>query len=153
MILKVVSILFVAGLAFAGKQNSYPISVKSMALKDTGRIVVSGTYNGGTEVTNIWTSSIGVSSDRLCGNGSCVITKLKINNSDLWARVSIDADNDGNIEKQIDLKIGAANSLGHIKLSSELLPQVMLVEERYSVLEKLAGARDKDFLSIKINIE
>ena len=68
----------------------------------------------------------------------------------LMAVVEKDGNQDGNYEARERIIVGTIEDSGRVHLFPNIEVKAQLVEERYTWLEKLAGAEDKDFHSLQI---
>ncbi|XGC81246.1 hypothetical protein ACES2L_01965 [Bdellovibrio bacteriovorus] len=138
--------------AYAGSQKVYPVSVKKVLTTSQGLQLV-GEVNS-KEVRTILSKAeiTGDLGSVVCEPYEC--SAVLVATSDrVIATVSIDQDQDGNIEVLQRRTIGLINEDGSVRLNNNVSPTLVYVEERYSVLEKISGARDRNFFALSLNLK
>lgn len=143
--------------ANAGTQHIIPIELRSMRLatQSAASLMFEGNLPNGSAIEGIADSTeiLGaVSLDRHCSKYECTATFMSVGNN-LIAEIDIDRDQDGNPEDHIALIIGKLQPGGQVEFAPKAIPRAKLVQDRYSFLEKLSGAKDRDYFSITILLE
>jgi len=149
------ALLAVSASAHAGTSKTYPLAIKGIGLSsnaDSVRLVLRGALpNGKTMDDSVGFAEVlgKVSSTMSCARYECFAI-FRAQGPRLIAVVSKDADQDGNPEARMALPIGAVKPNGEVKLAG-VRPSLLLVQDRYTFLEKKMGLKDADYFSLTLD--
>lgn len=138
--------------AYAGSQKVYPVAVKEVLATSQGLQLI-GEVNSKEAQTILSKAEItGSLGHTICEQYECSAVLVSLSDR-VIATISIDQDQDGNIESLERRTIGLIGADGKVQLNQNITANLVYVEERYSVLEKISGARDRNFFALSLNLK
>lgn len=145
--------------AWAGSSKRYPVENLEITLQSSEEektaLIVRGEAKRKTRtgrVTRVYIEGP-ISTEASCKKHEC-LAELSRQGQSLIAHVRLDSDQDGNIEREADVKLATVGAEGKVSFLPSTQRTVQFVEERYSWLERRLNPdnKNRDYFSITIEL-